>query len=523
MSFRLSKLLNFKRKSPSPQPAAESSSLEESNATTDMAQQDIENIDIAPSPFMNLPNEIHIEIFKNCATFTDAIAFSATCQQLQSVWKTHRRAVASQIARSGIVAFDDALRTVRATNMAEEQYKALRMEAYGISAGPDDGPRPPNKIPIHSLGADSCLPSHEEILQVFDLKDFVEAALFLGHEQKHIHIFCQQSSSAMRLPVPCQYSVDSTQAGIPPEETDFKIYASMYRYFFISAVLSTVYWEPFFASDPRAAALRRDFAYPAGINASHIQNRRITADELTYFRRWPCYNKRHASQSQLDEVFGEPAQYLVGRGRKEAIWDWRLVYRTVLDGDQRQTSDRDFQTAGAVQTIMMIIACHELFWCVAQQQLNSAGRAVHRNPMYLSGVRYKRAPITFLGIHGAMEAIIPTDMLRNYNLVQNFQIQLVPKPTEAGADRRSLKQVRLLRLFHELLYHDGRADELGSNLPYELGFFEYALRRHFGLRVQFAWGYSHTTYSRYLAHGTAFRAVEPFRRDVQDILSRVPA
>lgn len=88
-----------------------------------------------------------------------------------------------------------------------------------------------------------------------------------------------------------------------------------------------------------------------------------------------------------------------------------------------------------------------------------------------------------------------------------------------GADGRPLAQVRLLRLFHELLHVDRRDGSVESDLPYELGFFEYVLKRRFSLRVLFEWGYSQTVYSRYLADGMAFRGVDPFRRDVANILS----
>ncbi|KAK6503893.1 hypothetical protein TWF481_008894 [Arthrobotrys musiformis] len=470
------------------------------------------------SPFLNLPNEIFIEILKRCTTFKGAVALAMTCRQLGSIWKNHQKAAIPHIGSNCIVAFDDALKAVRAIDMAERQYQVLAFRSNGVNANvvENDLNRTPARIPIHLLGPHFNPPSPDELIRVFDLKYFVEAALFLGHEQRNIHIFCQQSSSDIRLTVPCQHSVDGSQPATPSatREVDFKIYASMYRFFLVSAVLSSVYWEPFFAVHPQSATLRREFAGPSIVLPQHMPMESLGVEDLSYLRRWACYNKRRASQARLDEVFGDLAEYLVEKGMKEAVWSASSTSTT-----QQSTEDRDVRSAGAVQTIMMIIGCHELFWCVAQQQLNCAGRAIERSPAWLDGIRYKRIPVTFLGIHGALDACIPHNAS---DIPRHPDIQLRTRPLGVGSDinGRPLRQVRLLRLFHELLYYDRREGSVDSDLPYELGFFEYVLRRYFGLKVQFEWGYSQTVYSRYLAHGTAFRAVDPFRRNIPNILSR---
>lgn len=314
-----------------------------------------------------------MEVFKRCTTFKAATTLAATCQQLQSIWKNHQKAVILHIGSNCIVAFDDALRAVRAIDMAEKQYQVMALQSNGVNVVENE--KPPKRIPIHRLGAHSNPPSPNEIIQVFDLKYFVEAALFLGHEQRNIHIFCQQSSSKIQLPGPCPHGVDASQPGVSAEEIDFKVYASMYRFFLISAVLSSVYWEPLFADHPKAAVLRRDFSGPLNISAHYTPRRSFGAEDLSYIRQWACYNKRRASQAQLDEIFSELGDYLIERGKREAIWDG-----TVISTTQKSNNDRDYPTAGAVQTIMMIIGCHELLWCVAQQQLNCAGRAVERGP-----------------------------------------------------------------------------------------------------------------------------------------------
>ncbi|KAK6518811.1 hypothetical protein TWF506_005946 [Arthrobotrys conoides] len=465
---------------------------------------------ISHSPFLSLPNEIHIEVFKRCQSLGEAVALAATCQQLQSIWKNHQKAVISHICSNCIVAFDDALRAVRAIDMAERQYQVLALQCSGVNVV--DAEKPPKRIPIQQLGAFSNPPSPDEITQVLDFKYFIEVALFLAHEEKNIHIFCQQSSSEIRLPVPCERGINPSNAGVSAaKETDFKIYASMYRFFLVSAVLSSVYWEPLFADHPTAAVLRRKLSGPLVTSVHYQPQRSFGEEELSYLRQWACYNKRRASNAQLDEIFGELGDYLVKRGGEEAVWDG-----TVVSNTQRPSGDRDTQAAGAVQTIMMILGCHELFWCVAQQQLSCAARAVERAPAWLDDIRYKRFPVTFLGIHGALDAWIPK---HTADISRHPCIQLLTRPVGLGADGRPLAQVRLLGMFHDLLIYDLRDGSAGSNLPYELGFFEYLLKRKFGLKVRFEWGFSRTAYSRYLAAGTAFRGVEQFRRDVPDILS----
>ncbi|KAK6342315.1 hypothetical protein TWF718_007718 [Orbilia javanica] len=471
----------------------------------------METISASP-PFLDLPNEIHVEIFKNCAVFKEAANLAATCQQLQSIWRGHHKAVISHIGSRCMVAFDDALRAVRAIDMAERQYQTMVLQRSGVNVVESE--RPPKRIPIHRLGARHNPPSIDEMVRVFDLQYFIEVALFLGHEKRDIHIFCQQSSSKIQLRRPCRNGVTNLQPGVSPEEVNFKVYASMYRFFLVSAVLSSVYWGPFFADHPKAAMLRMSFAGPSDSPVPHpyITKRAFRPEDVAYIRRWACYNKRKSSQAQLDEVFGELGEYLVERGRREAILGGTVLPNT----QQPHNNDRDIPTAGAVQAIMMIIGCHELFWCFAQQQLNCAGRAVERRPAWLDGVKYKRIPVTFLGIHGALDACIPWNAA---DISRYPEIQLLTRPVGTGSDGRLLTQVRLLRLFHELMFLDQRDGSLDSDLPYELGFFEYVLKKHFRLRVQFSWGYNSTFYSRYLADGTAFRGAEPFRRDIHKILS----
>ncbi|KAF3173317.1 hypothetical protein EYR41_009964 [Orbilia oligospora] len=456
---------------------------------------------ISQSPILNLPNEIHIEIFKRCTSFKDAVTLVVTCQQLHRIWENHQKAVISHIGGRCIVAFDDALRAVRAIDMAERQHQVLALQSSGANVA--DAEKPPKRIPIHRLGSSSNPPSPDEITQVFDLKYFVEAALFLGHQENGVHIFCQQSSSKLRLPGLCPHGVDGSHAGVSAKEVDFKIYASMYRFFLVSAVLSSVYLEPFFTDRPTSTTLRTVFstipAYP-----------RFGAEEVSYLRQWACYNKQHASQAQLDGTFGELGDYLIERGRKDAGWN-----ETVISDARQPNNDRDAQTANAVQTFMMIIGCHELFWRVAQQELYSAGRAFDREPVWFDGLEYRHCPVTFLGIHGALDAWIPKNAA---DILRHPSIQFVSRPVGSGADGNPLGQIRLLKLFHYFSSLDDMYGSPESDLPYELGFFEYVLKRNFGLKLRFKWGYGETVYNSYLLHGTAFRGAEQFRRDVPKIL-----
>ncbi|KAK6331286.1 hypothetical protein TWF730_004373 [Orbilia blumenaviensis] len=487
-------------------------------ATTETTQNVEETT--SSSPFLDLPNEIHIEIFKSCTGFADAASFAATCRQLQSIWKSHQKAVISYIGSNCIVAFDDALRAVRAIDIAERQYQFMALQSSEANVTQDDEP-PPRRIPIRRLGARSSPPSPNEISKLLDLKHFVETALFIGHEQKDIHIFCQQSSSKIQLPRACPHGVDPAQTPAFAEEVDFKIYASMYRFFLVSAALSSVYWEPFFTDHPKADSLRAIFSFCPTVRSSLYVRRQFGGGELSYVRQWPCYNKRYAKQSQLDEIFGEIGEYLLERGRREGIWgqEDEGSNSNTQQQQQQQGNNRDFQTAGAIQAIMMIISCHELFWCAAQQELSCAGRAVERTPTWSSEIRYRAASVTFLGIHGALNAWVP---YYASDISRRPYIHLLSRSVGHAPDGGPLSQLRLLKLFHELLHYD-RQDaslDLDSDLPYELGFFEYLLRRHFGLRVQFMWGYGQSSYAIYMANGIAFRGVEQFRKDVPDILSR---
>ncbi|KAK6527445.1 hypothetical protein TWF694_004434 [Orbilia ellipsospora] len=479
----------------------------------------------ANSLFLLLPTEIHLTVLGHCESFTHALALATTCTQLWSTWNTHRKAVLYLIGRNSIVAFDDALVAVRATDIAERQYQALALRASGVELSKDE--QPPDNINVRKLEPQFSPPSIEEIARVFDLKHLVDYMLYVGHETKSLHIGCLQSTSSLSLPRTCDVSPlgDQDSQEPSPQVLDFKVCSSMYRFFMVSAVLSKTYWEPLFADDPRASRVRNALtgSLPFGMvenNPSQIQldfqTRRLLEADISYICQWPCYNTERASPRQLDGVFGDLAEYLIEKGRKEA------PDSPEPQESQESSSDRrDIRAASVVQLVMAIITCHEFFWCSAQQQLAGASHWAPRIlTVHQTGISYKKIPAIFLGIHSVLDFYVPATFPE---LQRHHNIQLDVRQIGFGKDDVALRQVSLLRLYRTIYRRTtghNNPDPGYTDLPFELGFFEYLLERNFGTKVLFTWGYGSSNYSNFMSQGMAFRSVEQFKNDIPGLLAK---
>ncbi|KAJ6256454.1 hypothetical protein Dda_8955 [Drechslerella dactyloides] len=300
----------------------------------------------------------------------------------------------------------------------------------------------------------------------------------------------------------------------------------MYRYFMVSAALAKSYWAPFFADGPTAPRIREIFSsrLPSNSDAAldseyDTLNRVLLIEDLAYFRQWVCYNKNNASENQLRLEFGALAGYLVEREWGKAVPESSSQSR--VEGPKKIAGDRDLKEAGAVQTIMMLISCHELWWCTAERQLNKCADFAYRPPLLNPSIEYQKVPAIFLGILSVMDVYIP----RNFRgCTQQPAIEFDPRHVGYSVDGVPLRQVRPLRML-QILYQRDFADnpDRSEDLPFELGFFQHVLQHYFGLRVIFSWGYTNTRYSDYVGQGVAFCDADQFMRDIPGFLCKIEA
>ncbi|KAF3904436.1 hypothetical protein ABW21_db0208639 [Orbilia brochopaga] len=187
---------------------------------------------------------------------------------------------------------------VRATEIAERQYQAMALRASGARIV---GEPPVDIIDPARLGPKAMAPSIPEIVQVLDMRRLVNYALYLGHETRGLHVLCLQKKPCLPLQQPCNFSPESGNPSWPldpSDEADFKIYASMYRYFIVSAVIAQAYWAPFFSDNPTATRIRDVFSsrLPLGSDPRldsgySTRSRVLLTEDLDYVRQWACYNK----------------------------------------------------------------------------------------------------------------------------------------------------------------------------------------------------------------------------------------
>ncbi|KAK6358746.1 hypothetical protein TWF730_008068 [Orbilia blumenaviensis] len=327
------------------------------------------------SLLLRLPVEVQIGILQSCGSFKQALSLIATCKQLRLLWETYSTSIVSYIGRNAIPAFDDALMAVRATEHAAKYYTHIVHVAYGL---PTASPPPPSTISINTLGAATAgKASVTEAKKVFDLKLFVDYSFYLSHHPTTAtHLAClTQWSTYIPLPWACEYQreergsichvrkdgmrINTRSTNYNDEEARIEglVYAGMYNFFTLSALLTNRYYEPFFTENPISTRLRNGYEifWPREIysdpsiasravlnpdggdgdgggsmeideNEARIREyyqplRQLADDEVEYLMQWDVFNKvkfREARQGGLAEAFDEIAGYFCERARRRA-------------------------------------------------------------------------------------------------------------------------------------------------------------------------------------------------------------
>ncbi|KAF3941634.1 hypothetical protein ABW19_dt0210465 [Dactylella cylindrospora] len=454
------------------------------------------------------------------------------------------------------------MEAIRATDQAAAYYNHLVLLAHDL---PTKSTAPPDRVSLPSLSPTVRKATIEEARRILDLKLFVDYSLFLSHGPgAYMHLACLiQSSSYIQLESECEHRM-RPNGKIPTENrndelVEARVYGSMYRLFTLSAVLTNIYFEPFFTNNPLATSLRKAYElyWPrrADVNPEIYINpeyydpiRQLKEDEVSYLMEWECFNKRKMRdgvKGGLAEIFEHVAGYFCEKGKKEVLFDggiWKPDVRESqpsnnepereLAGPEEPTaepSEVDIMKAAELQQLMMLNTCYEV-WMRMRERMDTLiepVRLTHEKLLYLLNrdeIDLITIPVVFHAIYGIGDAMMPARL-------EDFKTHPygpVP-PNLHGLDNegKQLKHVEVPDMLYQLVSHAG---DLGpgsdAGRAYfefgwpEYGFFEWVASKRFGMKICWGWEYIDSRYNGFIREGRAFTDVMQFKKEVKGVVER---
>ncbi|KAF3941582.1 hypothetical protein ABW19_dt0206797 [Dactylella cylindrospora] len=302
---------------------------------------------------LGAPVEVLSRIFEFCDLFSQAIALASTCKALYSVWVENEAYILHKLAGNTIVAYDDALVAVRATEIAIDQSQSLADGKVTFIS--------PSEDPLRRL--DDFLPrnrkaSTEEIQQVLGFKQLVDCtfhAISNGHRagiNPRRYWTLPEELIGLRL---------LRNGGEVHESTKFNIYSSFYLSFLAGAVLSKHYMGLFFGNDEISKSFAKELSctgiYGGPFSLSSLSGSSWGSGDIEHLRRFPLWNwpglaakssvSEHIFEPLIDYILGPPSSPLE-LGREDA-GRWR----------NGNNSEKAIDEKG-VQKIMMLMAVSDM-------------------------------------------------------------------------------------------------------------------------------------------------------------------
>ncbi|KAF3935407.1 hypothetical protein ABW20_dc0103438 [Dactylellina cionopaga] len=303
--------------------------------------------------------------------------------------------------------------------------------------------------------------------------------------------------------------------------------------------------------------------------------RELADDEVEYLMKWEVFSKRKFRERKpggLAETFEELADYFCGTAKKRVqratFLDRNMTVprsdspaETGEEGDEVEKEEEeekesedgkeyefDIDTAAEIQEMMILNSCYEV-WTRMRERMDSLlepVRLTHEKLLYAlhkDEIKLITIPVAFHAIYGVGDAMMP-------KAVDDFRSHPygpVP-PNLNGTDNEGmpLKHVEISDVLYQLVqragrepggedgpfgqtgvqYEDGSFGVVGGDSGkayFEFGWAEYAfwewvMKKKFGLRINWKWRYLDTRYDDFVKEGKAFMEAEQFRDEIPGIL-----
>ncbi|KAF7126020.1 hypothetical protein CNMCM5793_002379 [Aspergillus hiratsukae] len=234
-----------------------------------------------------LAPEIIIEILKTYETVEDVVVCASACKQFHGVWLCNAPQIIWPIGQKQILAFDDALMAVRATQIVLESFQK--------------GELPPDPFPLSTLSGAIRKPSLIEFQQVRDYEHLAKCA-------EEIYL---KGGRDLRNEIQRDQPDGTTLWALWRE----RFHSSIYRVLLAGAVLYRAYQEPMYLAAHWGLPNFLE-KYVEELGSDDISSEPVGINELDYLTSFAPYNLGDSGSVHGD--FKTLAEFLVQQGKKRA-------------------------------------------------------------------------------------------------------------------------------------------------------------------------------------------------------------
>ncbi|KAF3938179.1 hypothetical protein ABW19_dt0201743 [Dactylella cylindrospora] len=379
-----------------------------------------------------IPVELLLQVFGNLDSIKSVIALASTCRRFYNVWASNKAAIIFPVVEAAVIAFEDALLTIRVTAIAELYINKSQEYLSLISAIGDENsglkPIPKPEIDLTNLGSRVRKPTFDELLKVQDLFLLISCAIDLGgrmtpeFKTKYEHL--KRLRSVIKYPrshinnylyvlFRSGWAVEGNNSDFEIEE--YRIYSSLYRVFLAGAFLAPAYLEPFFTGDKRTHGF---FWHPNCRDGTFIYRPRIAGTyEEEFLKKYTPYNIKHAPDNDIRAVYGPLLDYLLESGRNRVLVDEYTLQRDGVDPEDPEIEPR-YREQCALQQVLMLFVAQEilrrLFAHVDSKENRVANRISLPEELYSDFIKregrfqsYRTMKLIFYGFYELEELSFP--------------------------------------------------------------------------------------------------------------------
>ncbi|KAK2736013.1 hypothetical protein FQN57_000906 [Myotisia sp. PD_48] len=237
-----------------------------------------------------MPVEVLVLVFQCSENPAQVTALSSVCKRFYSVWMRGSGAILEHVLSRQILAFDDALMAVRATQIVRDAVRA--------------GQLPPDPFPTDELSGSVRRPSIDELKGIYDLHHLVKCI-----EQ----IFIDDGDESWYASSHFGQNIDFSSD--PPRWRHWRarFHSTLYRVFLAGAMLYRVYQAPHILPDDDRPSdflqtTRADLEEYRASEDGMPEEFDLTESDISYLLKFPAFN--FESYVQQEPVFGQLAELL---------------------------------------------------------------------------------------------------------------------------------------------------------------------------------------------------------------------
>ncbi|KAL2060470.1 hypothetical protein VTL71DRAFT_9501 [Oculimacula yallundae] len=423
------------------------------------------------SLFTSGPPEIICRILSVYDSISHLLALATTCKHLHLVWLENNTSIIRHVARLSIPSFEDALLAIRATEIVQRAQESCQ--------------QPPNPFPINELSSIAKHPGMKDLEGVIKLQRFARLIEFAFLNDK---------------------SVEGGPVDLPENEEEWlawreTFHRSFYRLFFVGAVLSGSYMEPF------SLAIKEKRTETLTLGKKYGSD--LTEEGMEYLRRFAVYNFDADDESevgiwrdkQYESIFGPLARWFVELSPVDNVQSEQALYEAQRDNSDWGSDSDQFSLDSALESadksslreILFLLAANEHFSRMSRRY-NWAPRYEREEARTLSRDEMnQREKITIVPFSDfrALDIYIPASSTWAREFPPQAKHDITSSQLQEKTDERSnedvpfsVKSVDVRRYITQLNYMSTRPNRFDGEEPPPpfLQFFVFVLRRYFNLR-----------------------------------------